>query len=462
LSSSLDIVHSTKHLAVNARSRLSALPQVRVPAWILITLLFTLPVLLSSGGMPWRQALAGAFSPPDFAQDIAAARALAAGEHPYTPSFPARHAQVMGASAQEGYPYFPHPPVAVFLFRPFAGLPFRTAALMWFLLSLGCLFVLAALLTETVSGARLIGRATNVSGSAVTCAFGLLLLWPPALYNLEKGQLSILLATLVAVAWRSLVRRRFALAGACVGGAAAVKVFPLVLGGYLLVRAPRAVVYCVGIAGASTLLALTWMGLDALPAYLQHSAGNVSYWETWPAVSYSLHGAAARVLVGGQWAEPLVHAPAVARVLVAIASMFLVGCAALVSWRTPAGDGREDARFAVWATLLVLLNPLAMGHNGVLLALPIALLARALFDDCRTWPKFAWGAGVVLASIPRQTLLWLAPPPVDPWRSLSVTALPMWGTLLLFAVAMALARHATSFASSPAPNSGALPVASLS
>jgi hypothetical protein len=83
---------------------------------------------------------------------------------------------------------------------------------------------------------------------------------------------------------------------------------------------------------------------------------------------------------------------------------------------------------------------LAMGHNGVLLALPIVLLVRELVRDRRMWPRLAWSAGVVLASIPRQTLVSLAPSPVAPSLSLSVIALPMWGTLLLFGVALTLTR----------------------
>ena len=116
-------------------------------------------------------------------------------------------------------------------------------------------------------------------------------------------------------------------------------------------------------------------------------------------------------------------------------------CVAIfVSLRRHRSDEREGTRFAAWATLLVLLNPLAMGHNGVLLALPILLAARALRNDERTWPKMVLALSVLLVSIPRQTLLSLAPDPVDPWRGLAVLALPLWGTLLLFVVAAAAGR----------------------
>jgi glycosyl transferase family 87 len=413
---------------------------VGVPRWILVTAFLTLAVALSSGSTPWIHALSGAFRPPDFAADIAAVRAVAAGSHPFTPDFKAQHAQAMGVAVEEGYPFFPHPPSAVLLFRPLASLSLSAAALIWFAVSLWLLFILARVLVETATGTYGDRDETRVRGSAVLGAFALLLLWPPVLYNLEKGQLSILLAVLIAMTWRSLLQKRLSLSGVWLGAATAVKVFPLLLGGYLLVRAPRALAYLVASAGLFTVGALAWMGLDALPAYLQHSSDNLSYWQTWPAVSYSLYGAAARLFIGGRWAEPIVYAPAIARSLVAGMSLCLIACATIVTWRGSSSDGREGARFAAWATLLVLLNPLAMGHNGVLLALPIVLLVRELVRDRRMWPRLAWSAGVVLASIPRQTLVSLAPSPVDPSLSLSVIALPMWGTLLLFGVALTLTR----------------------
>ena len=77
---------------------------------------------------------------------------------------------------------------------------------------------------------------------------------------------------------------------------------------------------------------------------------------------------------------------------------------------------------------------------GVLLALPIGLLARSLGGDLRRWPKVAWTAGTILVAIPRQTLLQIAPPPVMSLQGLAVIALPMWGALLLLAASLALSQ----------------------
>jgi hypothetical protein len=387
--------------------------------------------------MPWLQAGAGAFHPPDLAQDVAAAQLLAGGSDPYETGVRAVQARILGIPAQDGYPYFPHPPVTVMVTWPLVHLPFSAAAQVWFAASLALLFALAVLLAEIVSGKDLGRVGGGPSTTTTMILFASLLAWPPVLYNLEKGQWSIAVALLVALAWRSLERAQSATAGACLGGAAAVKIFPVLLGGYLLRRSRRALVWLIVVGSVATIVPLIWMGPFALTGFMRQSQANLSYWETWPAVTYSLHGAAARLLVGGKWAHPLVAVPTVARYVVLLGSIALVGVAMLISGPTRLDDEREGARFAMWGILLVILNPLAMGHNGVLLALPIALTARALARDHRLWPKAAWAAGVVLVSIPRQTIIALAPVPVQPWRGLGVVALPMWGTLLLFTAAIA-------------------------
>ena len=117
----------------------------------------------------------------------------------------------------------------------------------------------------------------------------------------------------------------------------------------------------------------------------------------------------------------------------------MIGIATLATTHKHLVKEGEGARFAAWVTLLVSLNPLSMGHNGVLLALPIVLVARSLLGDPRTWLKLLWSAGVVLASIPRQTVFQLVTIPVEPMAGF-VVALPLLGTLLLFAASIAASR----------------------
>ena len=413
--------------------------------WVAGTAASVLLVALSAGIVPWRDAIGGAFRPPDFAQDIAAARVLASGDDPYARNFAAIHAEILGIPPSDGYPYLPHPPFAIFLSWPFANLTFGAAALCWFAGSLACCFVLAIVLSG------LARNETNFGLPRLPEAllfFAALLVWPPVLYNFEKGQFSILIAMLIALGWVWLSRRDGRVGGICIGLAAALKVFPALLGIYLLFRRRLAAMSFVIAGVAATSVPLLWIGWRGVSEFVVQTAGNLSYWQTWPAVTYSLRGLAARLFIGSNWSVALADAPKTADAIVVVASAALVGIAVRTTLRYGRTQDSDAVLFAAWSVLLLPLNPLAMGHNGVLLALPIVLIGRALTTEPRAWLKMFWSAGCVLVSIPRQTIFEMAPMPVSPLRGLAIVALPLWGTLLLFATGIAVAnRNATAIGS---------------
>jgi hypothetical protein len=433
--------------------------------WTIAAVGLVLLLMLASGDTPWRYTLFGLVSPPDFAQDLAAARVFASNQNPYEVGIARDHAELMKVPEDKGYLHFPHPPLLFLALLPMAGFTLAQAAAIWFGVSLGLLFLLAALLAKVYSGPAKAGHYVrsqsqaeaghyvnngDVNGgpspSTVLMIFGALIVWPPVQYNLAKGQWSILVALLLAMFWHFYVRGDHRSAGASIGLASAVKLFPALLGLFLLARAPRAVLWMVITIGVALALPLVWMGPQTIQMFLAQSEANVAYWETFPAVTYSIHGVLARLLVGGQWARPLVEAPSIARGLGTFVAILLVVIATWFTGRQCNDDGREGTRFAAWVALLVMLNPLAMAHTGVILALPIMLVAQVLASDHRVWPKVAWTLGVALVSIPGHTLIFLASNPIEPWQGVALIALPMWGTLSLF-----LAAIAASSPPSPAP-----------
>jgi glycosyl transferase family 87 len=406
--------------------------------WTLAAAALVASAAVSSGALPWRQALAGSFLPPDFAQDLAAARVVLAGQNPYTVGIAAEHARLMGGPVDVGYPFFPHPPLVVGLSAPFANLGLSEAALVWFVVSLILLWVLAAVLADTIVG-QAPGRERREAGKrTVLLAFAALIAWPPVLYNLEKGQWSILVALLLALVWRFCVQSRPREAGACVGLATAVKLFPLLLFAYLLIRSSRAFLWAALVVVGLLVVPLVVTGPATFGAFLYQSRENLTYWETWPAVTYSVHAALARALVGGTWAQPFIQSVIAARALEVFVFVALVGVAVRMTGRRPPDAADEGARYAAWVVLLVVLNPLSMGHNGVILAIPIVLIGLALANEERIWPKVCWLAGVVLVSLPRQFLAPNLPMRTSPWEGLAVIALPLWGALLLFVAAAAV------------------------
>jgi hypothetical protein len=96
--------------------------------------------------------------------------------------------------------------------------------------------------------------------------------------------------------------------------------------------------------------------------------------------------------------------------------------------------------FAAWIVLLPMLNPQSLGHNGILLAIPLVLLGRTVGRTGVGWHRWAWALSVVLVSVPKQTVWRFAAPPVGPAEGLAIAALPTWGALLLFFVTVSMAR----------------------
>ena len=396
--------------------------------WVVSTIVGAVLLNLTAGVQPWIDAATGAFVPADIAQDVAAARLFVRRVNPYGPVIRTAHGALLGVPADQTFPFFPHPPFSLMISWPMGYLPFRPAALAWFAGTLALLFLLAALIVELF-----VVRGVKVKRDRQTFAMFLLLLgWAPALYNLEKGQWSIVLAVLVALSWRGLIASRLDHASTFAAAAAAVKVFPVVLGLFFLLRSLRSCVRFVATGALLTAVPLLWIGFSAFPSFLQQSRANLPVWETFPSVTLSVHAAVTRLFVGGEYATAWVFAPLLARIVEGAVIGGLIGSAAWVTWRAAHDKAAEEKAFAAWVTLLPILNPQSLAHNAVILALPFAYLATKLKPGGRAWQLGCWATALLLVSIPRQTLWSVAPPPIEPLEGLLVTMLPMWGALLLF------------------------------
>ena len=403
-------------------------------AWLRVGVMGMLAVALSSGIDPWIDALSGAFVPADIAQDAAAARLFRDRIDPYSPAIREQQTNLIGLPVAAAFPHFPHPPFSLIVSLPLAFTSFRVGAALWFAFTLALLLVLAALLA--------VGDGSGRPARADVWRFGaLLLVWPPVLYCLEKGQWSMLLAVLLTLSWRSTVRGDLRGGAIWGGAAAAVKVFPVLLGPFFLLRSLRAVSWFVLTGLVLTAVPLVWIGSGAFAGFIRESRLNMPYWESFPLVMFSIHGAIARLFIGGQGARPLFHAPLLAAAIDVLAVGALFAALVWITLRATPCKAAQSLVFCAWLIVLPVLNPQSLGHNGIMLALPIVVLARTLSVAGLQWQRWAWAASIVLVSIPKQTVWRFAPPPVEPLAGLVVSSLPTWGALLLFLVAISLARH---------------------
>jgi Glycosyltransferase family 87 len=406
-------------------------PETRVPAKLILSLALLAAAWASAGPAPVRDAVMGASRPVDFARDYVTAHArvhLGRGAPPvgevgndYAAAIGAPRVVILGG------PYFIHPPPALLPILPLVPLGFEGAALAWLVLSLAALAVLAFFLVEAS------GRDDQRPALRAGLLGLVLLAWPPVLHNLSKGQWSLLLAALLAGGWAALERGRARAAGLCLGLAASLKATPLLLLGYLALRHRRAALAMTTTVAVAGALSVAANGLLPWRAWFTDAPADVAAWQTWTANTVSLGGAVGRLFAGGPYAHPLVAAPSFAHAVTIALSLALVGVAALVTLRAPATPETERALFAAWASLVVVLNPLAWTHTAVLALLPLALLARA---SASLLPI----AALVVLTIPRETLAALAgPPPVRPFAGL-VLSLHAAAVLALFVHACTLAR----------------------
>jgi len=142
----------------------------------------------------------------DLVQDYLSAWAWMAEEDPYQPLPPLRERAGLPASPQFEMKaeFNPHPPFAVFLAAPVAGLPFDRAYQVHRLLQI------VLLAGSWVWACRLAGVRNPVVGVAGAAALSL---WPPVWGGLDWGQPTGMLALLSVALWHLADGRRPALAG---------------------------------------------------------------------------------------------------------------------------------------------------------------------------------------------------------------------------------------------------------
>ena len=389
---------------------------------------------LSAGSRPLVDAVLGSADPADWARDYVTARArLEDGRGPPPVAEQGNERAVRHGAprvALLGAPYFIHPPTATLAVLPFAGLPWRGAALAWAVASVVALAWLAASLLG------LWAPGTEPPASRIALLTLALVLWPPTLYCLEKGQWSIWLAALLAAGFRSLEAKRPGRGGSLFGVAAALKITPIVMLGYVLLRSRRAAVAMTATTGGAALVALAAIGPAAWSGFVAGASKNEVAWAPWIANTASLDGLFARLLTSNPFSRPIVVAPALARAAFTACALLLLVAAIVAAYRRRDEPVDGQARvFAAWLTLPLLLNPLGWSHVLILLLAPLAVFARD------AGPRERVAATLILAaiSVPHQRLIeWAGAVPVGPAASV-LLGLHAFAALGLFVALLAAA-----------------------
>lgn len=310
------------------------------------------------------------FRPPpdtyrDFAQEWLSARNFWVGEPVYAPQNPA-----MRRYTGHDIPVFAdemkwnaHPPVTVLVALPVGLITDYAASHQTWNLVTFLLFVI---------GLVLMGRELGVGarGGTALAALALIVSWNATHQHLFQGQLGFLIAFFLAVGWVADHRGNQGAAGAAVGVAAALKVFPaLVLVYFVAARQWRAVGVALLTGLALHAVALALFGPATFETYVRDVLPSLKKFQgSWQNVS--LTGYWERI--GADLGAPAVGtAVAIGCRLLVVAGVYWIG-------RRAAGPDERGRAFALAVVGMLLASPIVWTHYFVLLGVPLLFLWQRL------------------------------------------------------------------------------------
>jgi Glycosyltransferase family 87 len=363
----------------------------------------------------------------DLCRDAVAIHRILRGQNPYQP--------ITGCGTLYN---LPHPPAFLLLIGPFAALPVAWGALLW---DLGALASLAV-------GLALIAREKGLAPRPWLLGLLLVLLifWPPLLGTLLEAQISPALFLLLVLAWRWARRGQTGWAGAALGVAAALRLFPGLAILYFAIRRDwRAVVAAAATAAISELLAFPFIGIQGFVAYITREAPSTGAEWLVNAHNVSAWGFAGMVFAGSPSASALVRAPALAAPFAEASLAALVGILAVATFvRRHRPYAADEGTFLAYVPLMLLASPLTWTHYFIILLLPILVLGarigwfgagppQGLEPRRRVWLSWLLGSALALVWIndivARQSL----PHPLPAVAGLLVFALPTYALVCLYA-----------------------------
>jgi alpha-1,2-mannosyltransferase len=385
------------------------------------------------------RAMLGHVVPGDFAQEVVGARSMREGaalypddvnatvrewlvaEPPAVPAWlPGPPARWLTAAQHRGRNRLvaqAHPPTLLLAAAP-GILVFGGYGAFWILT---VLTVAVAALTATVLVTALAPAASRRERILAVLA---LVSWQPVLATVRDGQVSVLIGGLLVLAWADLRRGRDSRAGALVGSAAALKLFPLLLLVLLAVRRGRACAVAALVVAGTIVLAAVVLGPDT---WIQYAASARAIAWSFADAPYNLSLLPRlRSVVPAPFAA-LAYPMAAAAALGATLLMVKSGGAAVPLIRT------LDVEFASMTTLAMLLSPVAWHHYVFTLALPLVVLVANAWVSGRRAPLVGALSLVAVLSIPDdvwRAAWWGMPAGVPALVSPGSAVLVLWAGLL--------------------------------
>jgi alpha-1,2-mannosyltransferase len=334
-----------------------------------------------------------------------------------------------------------HPPTAVVLALPLARLPYYEAWLWWNVASLAAL---------TTGLWLLLGRRGLNAAPLAWVPFFLLVLSSNSLKEqVQQGQLNGWLLLLLTGAWLGDRKGRSWSSGACIGAAAAIKLFPGFLILYCIARRDwKACLAAAGSWAALSLLTGLTLGWSACRDYVTVVLPTLGQFRgSW--LNASLVGFWTKLLAGKpDQIEPLFAAPGLAQLAIVITAALIVAAVFWTAWVAKSQQAR-DVAFAVTTIGMLLVSPITWDHYFLLLLPAIAILWQAQGEAGKNRALLGILAVLLLTIRPGwifallipgngefAELLGLPPALVQPWQALTALSYLCYALLALFWLAV--------------------------
>lgn len=316
----------------------------------------------------------------DFSQEWLSAKNFWSGTAVYADQRESlsRHAGITPENPEKILPWNAHPPAAVLLCLPFAVQSYPSAHLTWNLLTLLLFFVSVWLIVRELEFPLRIW--------SVFPAIVLLLLCGPIYYQVLLGQINFPILFLLTLAWLADRRDRPAWAGAALGIAAGLKLYPLFAFIYFLSarRWPAVLTGALAFLAVNG-LALVVFGPSEFETYLREVIPSLSHYQSsWR--NTSLNGFWLRIFEPhpDEKIIPLFPSHTLALAAVAISRLMVVVVLFRLGWTARTVAARDRA-FAATIVGMLLVCPFTWTHYFTLLPLPLAIVWCRLPPGWERW-----------------------------------------------------------------------------
>lgn len=278
-----------------------------------------------------------------------------------------RHTGMVIEGNRALFPWNAHPPFSVVLTLPLGKLGYQDAHLAWNLVTLPMLLISIVLVIREL---QIVVRIWSIFPAIV-----LLLMCTPVYVQIAHGQWNSPILFLLTLAWVADRRNYFSWAGATIGIAAAIKIFPAFLFIYFLLCRRWTAILAGGLVFvALNCLSLAILGPEEFKTYVEKVIPSLSNYQTyWNNVS--LNGFWLRIFnpAPADKITPLLVNPRLATTLVLVSRVVVVALVSLWCWRARSVSGHDRA-FAAALVGTLLISPITWSHYFLLLLIPVALL----------------------------------------------------------------------------------------